>query len=203
MPDAIDRSAIFEEIWADNHWGSPESRSGPGSEVQRTAPFRAALEAFLVEIGARSLYDAPCGDYNWMRHVALPDGLAYVGADIVAPMIAELQSEYGSKRRRFIVADIVADPPPTADVWLCRESLFHLSIAESRAVIAHWRASAIPYFMATSTPTVTQNTDIQAGGWRPLNLELADFDLGPPMARIPDGSPRDLAKVIGIWTADR
>src|SRR5207253_8699452 len=25
LPDAIDRSAIFEEIWADNHWGSPES----------------------------------------------------------------------------------------------------------------------------------------------------------------------------------
>lgn len=202
MTDAIDRSAIFEAIWADNLWGSAQSRSGPGSEVERTAPFRAALAGFLARVGARRLYDAPCGDYNWMRHVALPEGTAYVGADIVAPMIAQLQRDHGAEDRRFIVADIVTDPPPAADVWLCRESLFHLSLDEVRRVIAHWRASSIPYLLATSTPTVAANTDIRAGGWRPLNMELDDFDLGPPVSRIPDGSPRDVHKVIGVWVRD-
>ncbi len=200
MTDGVDRGEVFQAIWAENIWGSPESRSGPGSEVARTAPFRAALEAFLAQTGACSIYDAPCGDYNWMRHVTLPSGMVYVGADIVGPMIAQLQAEHGSDDRRFMVADIVTDPPPPVDVWLCRESLFHLSLAETRQVIAQWRASTIPYFLATSTPTVTRNTDIRAGGWRQLNMELEDFDLGPPMIRIPDGSPRDVDKVIGVWT---
>lgn len=200
MIEQVDRGAIFERIWAENHWGSLESRSGLGSEVERTAPFRASLEAFLAQIGPGLLYDAPCGDFNWMRHVAFPAGMTYVGADIVAPMIMKLQREFGSATRRFQVADIVIDPPPPADVWLCRESLFHLSLDDCRAVIANWRASTIPYFLATSTPTVTQNTDIRAGDWRPLNMELADFDLGPPVARFSDGSPRDLGKIIGVWT---
>jgi hypothetical protein len=199
LTEIVDRSAVFEDIWTRNLWGSEESRSGLGSEVVRTASFRSAFEAFLVEVGAGRLYDAPCGDFNWMRHVALPQGLAYVGADIVAPMIASLQAQYGGPDRAFLVADIVTDPPPQADVWLCRESLFHLGLAEIRAVIVQWRASGIPYFLATTTPTVTQNADIQAGGWRPLNMALADFDLGAPWAAIPDGSPRDPAKVVGVW----
>lgn len=202
MTDVVDRSAIFEAIWTRNLWGSPESRSGPGSEIERTAPFRASLASFLTQVGARSLYDAPCGDYNWMRQVALPEGLTYVGADIVTPMIAELERDHGSDTRRFVVADIVTDPPPPADVWLCRESLFHLGLDDVRQVIAHWRASSIPYLMATSTPSVTHNTDIRAGDWRALNMELDDFDLGPPIARIPDGSPRDVHKVIGVWTGN-
>jgi hypothetical protein len=202
VTDVVDRSAIFEAIWAENLWGSAESRSGPGSEIERTAPFRAALADFLVRVGARSLYDAPCGDYHWMRHVALPEGLAYIGADIVAPMIDALQRDHGGDGRRFVVADIVTDPPPVVDVWLCRESLFHLSLDEARRVIAHWRASPIAYLLATSTPTVTRNGDIRAGEWRPLNMELDDFDLGPPIARIPDGSPRDVHKVIGVWARD-
>lgn len=193
------REAVFERIWRENLWGSPESRSGPGSEVERTAPFRAAFEAYLAELGPGVVYDAPCGDFNWMRHVMFPEGVTYIGADIVAPMIAELQRDFGSTVRRFEVADIVIDPPPVADVWLCRESLFHLSLDDCRTVIAHWRASAIPYFLTTSTPTVIVNSDIQAGEWRRLNMELDDFDLGRPIARFLDGSPRDVDKIIGVW----
>jgi hypothetical protein len=193
VTDQIDRSAIFEKIWTENHWGSAESRSGLGSEVERTVPFRASLEAFLAKIRIGPLYDAPCGDFNWMRHVKLPEGMTYIGADIVAPMISELQRDHGSNVRRFQVADIVTDPPPPANVWLCRESLFHLSLDECRTVIAHWRTSTIPYFLATSTPTVARNTDIKAGGWRPLNMELTDFDLGQPIAK-----SRDVDMVVGV-----
>lgn len=198
--DASDRrGAIFTEIWRKDLWQGAESRSGPGSGVARTAPLRSALEALLEREQPRLIYDAPCGDFVWMQHVRLPAAAHYIGADIVAPMIAELQQRYGAPNRTFSVADIVATPPPKADIWLCRESLFHMPLVDAQTVIAHWRASSIPLFLATTSPTVTENHDISTGGWRPLNLERAPFDLGPASEYLPDGAPADPHKCIGVW----
>ena len=192
------RSAIFTEIWRKHIWPG-ESRSGPGSGVARTAPLRAALEAFLERERPQIFYDAPCGDFLWMQHVTLPERTHYVGADIVVPMINELQERYASPNRTFRVADIVADAPPVCDMWLCRESLFHLTLTDAQTVIAHWRASDIPMFLATTSPTVMHNQDVATGGWRPLNLERAPFNLGAPFEMLPDGAPADPHKCIGVW----
>ena len=192
------RSAIFTEIWRNHIWPG-ESRSGPGSGVTRTAPLRAALEAFLEREQPHLFYDAPCGDFLWMQHVKLPTRTHYLGADIVAPMIEELQSRYTTPTRTFRVADIVTNPPPPCDIWLCRESLFHLTLTDAQTVINHWRASTIPLFLATTSPTITHNQDIATGAWRPLNLELAPFNLGPPSEMLPDGAPADPHKCIGVW----
>ncbi len=190
---------IFTHIWRNNIWQSPESRSGPGSTVARTVDFRAALEAFLHGVNAKSIYDAPCGDFVWMQHVTLPEGASYIGADVVPEMIADLQHRYGHARRQFVVADIVLDPPPSVDVWLCRECLFHLPLAGGVAAIERWRASQTPYFLATTTPSVTTNSDIAPGGWRPLNMEIAPFNLGPAVFHLPDAAPADPQKAVGIW----
>ncbi|NEX94363.1 class I SAM-dependent methyltransferase [Caulobacter sp. 17J65-9] len=194
------REAVFTEIWRDNGWGGAESRSGPGSGVARTEPFRAALEAFLARVRPRLVYDAPCGDWCWMRHVRLPEGAAYLGADIVSPMIAELNARDARPGVAFTTADVVAaDPPAEADVWLCRESLFHLTLADAVRVVERWRASKIEWFLATTTPTVGLNAEMTTGGWRRLNLALAPFPLGPPLEVLPDAAPADPAKVVGVW----
>ncbi|MBL8545676.1 MAG: hypothetical protein JNL81_04385 [Hyphomonadaceae bacterium] len=198
MSDANSRGAIFTEIWRKHIWPG-ESRSGPGSGVARTAPLRAALEAFLEREQPQLFYDAPCGDFLWMQHVKLPARTHYLGADIVAPMIKDLQRRYTTPARAFGVTDIVAAPPPACDIWLCRESLFHLTLTDAQAVIAHWRTSTIPIFLATTSPTVTENHDIATGAWRPLNLERAPFNLGPPSETLPDGAPADPHKCIGVW----
>lgn len=197
--DSSRRSAIFTQIWQGDLWQGADSRSGPGSGVLRTAPFRAALEALLQREQPRMIYDAPCGDFVWMRHVQLPAVTRYLGADIVAPMIADNERRHGAHNRTFRVADIVAELPPPADVWLCRESLFHLPLADAQTVIAHWRASTIPLFLATTSPTVAENRDIETGGWRPLNLERAPFELGPVSEYLPDGAPADPGKCVGVW----
>lgn len=194
------RQALFERIWSENMWGSAESRSGAGSELARTRDFRAGLERFLARVGARSLYDAPCGDFNWMRSVSLPSGCEYQGADIVPPLVQSLQREYGREGRRFDVRDIVEVPPPDADIWLCRESLFHLSFEDASRVIDHWRASKVRYFLATTTPTLRVNRDIDTGGWRRVNLAIEPFNLGPPDEQLPDAAPKDPDKVVGVWT---
>ncbi|MGD9981696.1 MAG: class I SAM-dependent methyltransferase [Hyphomonadaceae bacterium] len=197
--DTARRAAIFTDIWRQHIWGGAESRSGPGSGVARTAPLRAALEALLEREQPQVFYDAPCGDFLWMSHVRLPARTLYIGSDIVAPLIADNEARYGAPGRTFHVADIVAEPPPAADVWLCRESLFHMPFADAQRVIAHWRGSAIPIFLATTTPTIICNHDIDTGDWRPLNLEIAPFDLGPPSEYLPDAAPADPAKRIGVW----
>ena len=194
------RRQVFESIWLANQWGGAESRSGPGSGVVRTAPFRAALEKFLRRVDARVIYDAPCGDFHWMSHVSLPAGCAYIGADIVPALVDLVRRRYQTPGRDFRVADIVAEPPAAADVWLCRESLFHLSFEDALAVVAHWRRSSIRYFLATTTPTLLANTDVASGDWRMLNLNAPPFDLGDPAEVLPDGAPADPDKVIGVWT---
>jgi hypothetical protein len=199
--DRESRAEAFARIWRDNVWGDPESRSGAGSRVARTERFRAALTAFVHEVRPRVLYDAPCGDFNWMSLVKLPPGTAYVGADIVPELIASLRERYETPERTFRVADIVEDDPPPADVWLCRESLFHLPLADVQRVIEHWRRSGIRYFLATTTTAVEHNTDIAAGWWRPLNLTAPPFDLGTPSLRLEDAAPADPLKYVGVWTS--
>lgn len=195
----VTRSEVFERIWRENVWGSPQSRSGAGSEIARTAELRRSLQALLEQLRPGLIYDAPCGDFNWMRLVGLPEGARYLGADIVRPMIDELQGLFGDDRRTFVVSDIVEQAPPAADIWICRESLFHLTLDEGLRVIEHWRRSDIPWFIATTTPTVVENHDIETGDWRPLNLQASPFSLGPTADWLPDRAPADPAKALGVW----
>ena len=78
---------VFSRIYEKNLWGDSESRSGRGSTLGRTAVIRDALPALLEGVGARSMLDAACGDFNWMARVDLR-GVRYVGVDVVPELIA-------------------------------------------------------------------------------------------------------------------
>ena len=67
-----DPKAAFTTIYRQNVWGSRESVSGNGSTLASTEVFRAEFAALLTTLGIRSILDAPCGDFNWMRLVPLP-----------------------------------------------------------------------------------------------------------------------------------
>jgi hypothetical protein len=122
-----------------------------------------------------------------------------LGADIVEPLIERANVDFARPGVAFIRRDIVCEPPPSAEAWLCREALFHLTLAEGASVVEQWRKSGIKWFLATTTPTVQQNTEVETGGWRKLNLELAPFHLGPPHVRLPDAAPADPDKIVGGW----
>src|SRR5688500_1614611 len=82
----LGRAPDFSEIYRDNLWGDPESVSGRGSTLARTVNIRKALPELLRSINARSLLDAPCGDFNWMRLVDLGE-IRYTGVDVVSELI--------------------------------------------------------------------------------------------------------------------
>src|SRR5580700_8852701 len=76
----------FTEIYEQNLWKSGESFSGQGSTFGATTAIRDALPALFTKLGIRSLLDAGCGDFNWMKSTDL--GLIeYLGVDVVEPLI--------------------------------------------------------------------------------------------------------------------
>ena len=54
----------FRHLYQHNLWGDPESVSGPGSGLLRTEAFRDHIAGLLSDLGAKSLLDAGCGDFN-------------------------------------------------------------------------------------------------------------------------------------------
>lgn len=190
---------VFTDIYRGNLWYDPESVSGRGSTLERTAAVRAALPALLRELGARSLLDAPCGDFNWMRHVDL-SGVSYAGADVVPDLIERNRQLYGGEGRAFLHLDITRDALPRADVVMCRDCLIHLSFADARRALRNFKASGSTYLLATTHAGVTENEDAPTGGWRSLNLRLPPFDFPAPARTIVEDPA--LEKHLALWRLD-
>ncbi|MDD5705073.1 MAG: class I SAM-dependent methyltransferase [Kiritimatiellae bacterium] len=199
-PEGQGRREVFAHIHRINHWGDAESRSGPGSALTATRAVRAALPRLWTRLGTRVVLDAPCGDYNWFS--ALPRGAApvYIGGDIVPAIVAANQTRYGDARTRFMVLDIVDDPLPQADFWLCRDCLFHLPEADVLKVLRNFAHSGIAYLCATIHPDCAANTDIAPGGFRPFNLELPPYRLGKALEYIQeDPIENHLTRQLALW----
>lgn len=197
------RKLVFENIWTRNRWGDPESRSGTGSNPRQTEHLRKELPALLEILEIRSLLDLPCGDFHWMKDVRLPEGLAYIGGDIVEQLVERNRSQYGSAARQFRTIDLMRDPLPVADLILCRDALVHFSYSDIFRALANFRRSGAEYLLTTHFSGDRTNHDIRTGQWRPLNLMKAPFHLPPPMLVIDErctegnGGYRD--KCMALW----
>lgn len=191
---------VFSEIYHSNTWNDSESVSGRGSTLARTAVIRSELPGLLKRLNATSMFDAACGDFNWMQHVAL-DQIHYTGADIVPELIARNQQLYGRANREFITADISAGPLPRADVILCRECLIHLSFQRIDRVLSRFRKSGAQYLLCTTHTTIQENIDCDDGGWRSLNLQLPPFNFPTPLELIVEDA--DAGKCLGVWQLNK
>lgn len=200
-PDAK-RDEVFREIYHANGWNSEESKSGPGSTMLATANLRRKLPKLLARLGVKTFLDAPCGDFNWMRAVDLK-GIDYIGGDIVPEIIADLQAQYEGPHRRFVRLDIVEDDIPAADLWLCRDVLFHLPQADVLQVLRKVAASDIRYFLTSSHPFERNNRDIHAGGFRHINLRAAPYNLPEPLAEIEDFVVPYAPRVLWLWSREQ
>ena len=140
---------IFRHAFQHNIWGDPESVSGPGSGLARTALFRERIPPLLAEIGAKSLLDAGCGDFNWMKELK-PPGEQYIGIDIVSELITHNIQKFGRAGRRFIHGDILCYDLPKVDVILCRDCLVHFSFGHVWAALRNFKKSGSDYLLATT-----------------------------------------------------
>lgn len=195
-----DLRTVFTSHYQTNYWGHPETVSGPGSSLAATRLLREALPPLLRRLGVRRLLDAPCGDYNWFRHLPPDEGLDYLGGDIVAALVERNQALHGGPRTRFVTLDLTRDPLPPADLWLCRDCFPHLPQAAVLAALAGFARSPIPWLLATSH-AARENLDSAAGTFRPLDLEKPPYSLPPPEVALPDGVPGHLRK-LGLWSRE-
>lgn len=196
FPGARDPEVVFSEIYQRNLWGDPESASGRGSTLQRTTVIRQTLPNLLSDVGATSLLDAACGDFNWMRHTELGP-VTYIGADVVPSLITQNQQRYARDGREFMVLDITRGAIPRASVILCRDCFIHLSFREIRAAIVNFKTSNSQFLFATTHTGVRAHRDIATGQGRPVNLQLPPFNFPEPMRLVVEDP--ELGKCLGVW----
>lgn len=196
-----DRIETFSTIFAENRWGDSESVSGNGSTRTSTALVERSLRKAIARTGAKSLLDAPCGDFNWMRHVDLP--IDYIGGEIVPDLARGLQERFGDARHRFITLDIVADPLPPVDLWLCRHVLMHLSHRDILATLDNFARSNIGHILVDNYTFERQNRDIRTGGYRYVNLRRAPFELPAPLAEYPNSLPPSAPDHLSLWSREQ
>jgi hypothetical protein len=194
---------VFSEIHRRKYWSEGESVSGYGSTMESTANLRAQLQAFINARDIHSVFDAPCGDFHWMRHVVAEMDIAYRGVDIVPALISENIDRYARSNVCFSVSDITSEPFPRADLWICRDCLFHLSYADIARALRNFVASDIPYLLTTTYEGTGKfaNKDIHTGDFRRIDLFAAPFSFpATTLAQISDTPPGDQPRSMTAWT---
>jgi hypothetical protein len=201
---ATERSDAFDNIYTLQGWSSAESRSGVGSEVQRALGYRHRLECCLAELGVRTLFDAPCGDLNWIGPLASDQRWEYMGGDISAKLVSDLRSRFANLA--VMTFDICRDVFPQADLWHCRDCLFHLPLRDIRAAFESFAQSSIDYALLTThrTRLIHKNLDVPVGGFRYLDLERPPFSLPRPIRYLRDYRlGLDFPRFVGLWRREQ
>lgn len=164
--------ARFSEIYRSGLWRGSESRSGFGSGKKYTESIRTHLPRLIEANSIKTIFDAACGDFNWMKSVILDLEVSYLGVDIVSELIQRNNRLYKSKKVNFAVLDLTKDPIPQSDLIICRDVLFHLANKEIFATLHNLVASKSRYFLITShVPDESyKNEDIETGDFRRVDL---------------------------------
>lgn len=193
----------FTQIFSTNAWQDDESVSGTGSSIQATKGLGDKISTVLKDLNIRRLFDAPCGDFNWMNSVVQNCELEYLGVDIVEPLIERNSATFGGPAIKFKHMDITKDSFPDADLMICRDCLFHLSFADTEAVLSRFIDSNIAFLLTTThvNDPPFDNEDIDSGDFRRINLFGYPFDFPrDPLARIDDWNGTDPRKELCLWS---
>ena len=173
-----DHRKVFEHIYDTRYWGDRESVSGVGSSLAQTENIREELPKLLEKFQIKTLFDAPCGDLHWMREILEKVDVNYIGGDIV-PAVVEIASQKNrSSCASFRVFDITEDVFPEADLWLCRDVLFHLANNKIMQALHNFSRSSVEYILLTThTDQSVVNRNMVTVDFRQLNMFEAPFNL--------------------------
>jgi hypothetical protein len=192
----------FTKIYKFRHWGRCQSASGGGSTLEATENLRRNLLALIKQKSIRSIFDAPCGDFNWMRHVLKECPLDYVGADIVSSLIDSNNAKHKNQATLFVKMDLTRDRFPNADLMFCRDCLFHLSYKDTKLVLLNFIDSKIPYLLTTTHVNSNdfQNKDISSGAFRLMDLFSAPYNFPTDVLYRFEDSQEPPRREMCLWT---
>ena len=163
----------FEQIYDKDTW---IGGSGPGSLPSSTGQYRQFVETFVYENDIKTVTDLGCGDWQFSKYISWSDA-EYTGLDIVPSLIERNNRIFGADKIKFKVSENL-DSLPGGDLILCKEVFQHLPndliFQYLAAIKAKYKYALITNSVAPGTPI---NTDIVAGGYRPLRIDLAPFNV--------------------------
>lgn len=163
---------IFTNIYNYNWWGSTESRSGVGSTIKNTIHIRKGLIKILEKYKIRNVFDAPCGDMNWIYGTFKNRKINYEGWDIVDDLIIRNQKIIKNKNYNFKSKDITSNKFPKADLMICRDCFIHFSYKDICRTLENFVLSDIKYLLLTNYENNLDfvNKDILTGESRIFDL---------------------------------
>lgn len=184
------REEIFSTIYDRNLWGSKESISGKGSELNFAKNIINKLPELFRIYNIKTLVDAPCGDFNWMRKINY-NFQSYLGVDIVKDLITDNIKLYSNDSIIFDKGDILTYVFPKADLILCRDCFIHLNTDEIKCAINNFKKSGSKYLLTTNFNNIIENENISTGQFRKINLCLKPFNFPMPISEIIEESSND------------
>lgn len=170
--------------------------SGVGSRLEATIEVRALLTELISQGEIGEIVDVPCGDWTWMSHVDLAS-VRYTGLDVVPDLITQNRERFGphlhsdtDRCPMFRIHNILSAPfgvtiPPT--LVICRDLFIHLSVPHIFKALFNIIDSGASMLLTTTYPDATgypKELDYSKGiQYRPVNLEIAPFNLKPKERR--------------------
>lgn len=127
---------VFNKVYAGNLWGGEPGKfsSGNGSAASVTHRYCDAISNFVADHQVATVVDLGCGDFRVGQRINCPS-ITYIGIDIVASLIEQLNRTFGSETTAFRHLNIVEQIPPDGDLCLIRQVLQHLSNSEIEQVL--------------------------------------------------------------------
>ena len=176
----------FTDIYKKNQWGGRESRSGRGSDSDYTVLVKEGVKDIVRNYGIKSIYDAGCGDFNWMKDImgGLP-GVGYLGVDVVEEAVRHNQKKYKLHNCAFRVGSIL-EKVIKVDLVICRDVLVHLMFKDVSKFLEMFRKSKAKYLLMTSFTGNRINKERFDGicEWCPINFQKEPFNLPEPLVII-------------------
>ena len=198
---------IFTWIYKNNYWSSNESFSGTGSTLKYTKNLRKELPNLFSRYSIQKIFDAPCGDFNWMRHLLPFVKIKYIGGDIVKPLIDNLNINYKSNRISFLHFDLIREIPPKVDLMICRDCLFHLSFQDTKFVLENFIKSKSTYLLTTTHKNMDSsfiNRDILTGDFRRIDLFSKPYNFPTnPLEVIEDWMLPEPERQMCLWDREQ
>lgn len=213
--ETADAAQAFSEIYRQNTWRGV-SRSGIGSDPAQMAPYLSALKGTLDELCIDSVVDVGCGDWAFSRHVDWRD-IRYVGVDVVPEAVATLRGQFQRDSVSFVCANALKDTLPDAELLVMKDVLQHWPTESVKSFLAS-KLSGFRYALLTNDIAQYErfgwrrgfatkslgnlNGDIEMGGWRPIDLRAAPFNLlATEVARFKvRAGPYRWVKQMLLWT---
>jgi SAM-dependent methyltransferase len=164
-----DCKEVFTEIYRSKVWGDG-SGGGSGEQAQPYCDFITQYLSWPITL---TVLDIGCGDLSIARRIKW--GVSrYIGIDATSGWN---QPDEIFNAVVIGAADALYCDLPAADLVLCKEVMQHLSNEQVQLLLdrtAHYQRRL--FTNSKPGPEVTENEDIDTGGFRPVDLSLPPFN---------------------------